>query len=68
MQMAILLQYIVTLLMQHYNLRGNCMKITKKKRYEKPKVTIKKFEILDIISSSGTVGNTIYIGGHEYRY
>jgi len=54
--------------MQHYNLRGNCMKITKKKRYEKPKVTIKKFEILDIISSSGTVGNTIYIGGHEYRY
>lgn len=39
-----------------------------RKKYEKPKVIIKKFLLEDIISSSGIMGNSLFIGGHEYRY
>jgi len=40
----------------------------KRKKYEKPKVIVKKFLVEDIISQSGTTGNSFYLGGHEYRY
>mgnify|MGYP001361193360 CR=1 FL=1 len=40
-----------------------------KKKYEKPKVEIKKFEINEFIASgSGVQGNSIFLGGYEYRY
>ena len=45
------------------------MKVKKNiKKYEKPAAIIKKFVLTDIISSSGVTGNSLYIGGHEYRY
>jgi len=42
--------------------------MTVKKKYEKPKITVKKLVITDIISSSGVTGNNMYLGGYEYRY
>jgi len=42
--------------------------VKKRKKYEKPKIVMKRFLVEDIISQSGGTANSIYIGGHEYRY